>query len=171
MSHSNKIHDKQVGFTLIELLIVIAIIAILAGVVFVALDPLTRFKDSRDSRRWNDVSETVHAIKLDQVDNKGPYLAAITALTADEIYMIGTDVTGCDDQNALCDVVVASDTHCADLGGLITDGYLAEVPIGPNGDGVWDAGTTGYTIIRKANGTVSIQSCESENTGAIYVQR
>ena len=37
------------GFTLIELLIVIAIIAVLAGAVFVALDPLTRFRDARNA--------------------------------------------------------------------------------------------------------------------------
>jgi len=33
------------GFTLIELLIVIAIVAVIAGATFVALDPLTRFRD------------------------------------------------------------------------------------------------------------------------------
>ena len=43
--------EKRRGFTLIELLVVIAIISILAVVVFVALDPVTRFQDARDSRR------------------------------------------------------------------------------------------------------------------------
>ncbi|EKD47532.1 MAG: hypothetical protein ACD_66C00019G0006, partial [uncultured bacterium] len=41
------------GFTLIELLIVIAIIAILAAAIFVALDPVTRFQEARDARRYN----------------------------------------------------------------------------------------------------------------------
>ena len=59
------------GFTLIELLIVIAIIAILAAVVFVSLDPLTRFQDARDARRWTDVDAVLSAMKLDQVDQGG----------------------------------------------------------------------------------------------------
>ena len=44
------------GFTLIELLVVIAIIATLAVLVYVALDPVRRFQESRNSRRWTDVN-------------------------------------------------------------------------------------------------------------------
>ena len=55
--------NKQ-GFTLIELLIVIAIIAILAGVVFVSLNPSQRFKDARDATRWKAVA-TAANIKLE----------------------------------------------------------------------------------------------------------
>src|SRR3989344_7417247 len=94
---------SKAGFTLIELLIVIAIIAILAAVVFVALDPLTRFRDARDSSRWSDITAILSAIKVDQVDNGGSYIAVVSGLTAGEVYMIGTAVAGCDDQNASCD--------------------------------------------------------------------
>ena len=38
------------GFTLIELLVVITIISILATIVFVSLDPVTRFADARNSK-------------------------------------------------------------------------------------------------------------------------
>lgn len=44
-----KRHTMNKGFTLIEILVVIAIIAILATVVFVALDPVTRFADARNA--------------------------------------------------------------------------------------------------------------------------
>jgi len=44
-----KMKSKK-GFTLIELLVVIAIISILAVVVFVALDPVKRFADARNSK-------------------------------------------------------------------------------------------------------------------------
>jgi prepilin-type N-terminal cleavage/methylation domain-containing protein len=159
------------GFTLIELLVVIAIIAILAVVVFVALDPATRFADARDAVRSSDTAEILSAIKIDQVDNGGAYVAAITALTDDEVYMISDAATGCDDQNAYCDTAVASDTHCVDLAGLVTEGYLGAVPVSPNGSGTWTTSITGYTLEKNATGTVQIRACESENSTEIEATR
>jgi len=162
-------NGRNGGFTLIELLIVIALIAILAAVVFVALDPLTRFQDARDSARWTDSSALIGAIKLDQVDNGGNYLGAVTSTTAGEIYMIGTDTTGCDDD--ACDATVSGDTNCVDLTGLVTEGYIAEVPQSPTGEVTWSAGKSGYTLQRNANGSVAIQACESENTDSILIKQ
>ncbi len=159
------------GFTLIELLIVIAIIAIIAAVVFVALDPLTRFRDSRDAGRWSDISAVLSATKVDQVDNKGSYIAVISGLTAGNVYMIGTAIAGCDDQNANCDTAVTSDASCVDLIGLVTEGYLGSVPISPNGEGTWTAGVTGYTLSRASTGILTVRACESENTDEISVSR
>jgi prepilin-type N-terminal cleavage/methylation domain-containing protein len=168
------------GFTLIELLIVIAIIAIIAAVVFVALDPLTRFRDARDSNRASDVNELLSAIKIDQVDNNGSYLTAITNMTAGSVYMVvnGSSMTaGCDDNNASCDTNVTSDTTCVNLAGLITEGYLASIPISPAGAVTWDDGNasgeegTGYTLQRDATGILHVRACESENTTEISVSR
>ncbi|HBK34530.1 MAG: Pilin (Bacterial filament) [Candidatus Uhrbacteria bacterium GW2011_GWE2_40_58] len=162
---------NQKGFTLVELLVVIAIVAILAVVVFVALDPATRFQDARDTVRASDVVEVMSAAKIDQVDNGGSYLAAIDALTDGSVYMIGTAVAGCDDQNAYCDTAVTADVSCVDLTGLVTGGYLGEVPISANGSGTWTAGVTGYTLTKSATGTLTIRACESENTDEITVTR
>lgn len=156
---------------MIELLIVIAIIAILAAVVFVALDPATRFADARDARRASDAVELIHAVKIDQVDNGGSYMTEIDGLTNTDVYMIGTDVAGCDDQNAVCDTAVTSDTHCVDLGALVTDGYMGAIPISPDGDGTWDEGVTGYTVEKRGNGILYIRACESENTTEIFTTR
>jgi type IV pilus assembly protein PilA len=171
MSRLSIFYKNQKGFTLIELLIVIAIIAILAAVVFVALDPLTRFQDSRDAVRANDASEMMTAVKIDQIDNGGSYLAAISALTAGQVYMIGTCTTTCNAQNASCDTDPDSSAHGVDLAGLVTEGYLAEIPIGPNGAGTWGASLTGYTIERESTGILHIRSCESENTTEIVISR
>lgn len=161
------------GFTLIELLIVIAIIAIISAVTFVALDPLTRFQDSRDAQRWSDVSTILTAIKVDQVDNKGSYLSAIIGLTDGENYMIGTGASGacnvdCDD---IDDAGFDLNANCVDLTGLVNEGYLAEVPVGPNGDGTWSSDLTGYVLTATSTGAITITSCESENTTAISVAR
>lgn len=157
--------DKK-GFTLIELLIVIAIIAILAAVLFVSLDPLTRFRDARDSSRWQDVSALVNAVIVDQVDNGGHYLGAIASLTTGTIYMIGTDAAGCN--GYVCDATIGN-AACANISGLVAEGYLASIPISPNGDQTWTAGHTGYTIMTSSTGAIVIQACESENTDEISI--
>ncbi|MGB0757372.1 MAG: prepilin-type N-terminal cleavage/methylation domain-containing protein [Patescibacteria group bacterium] len=159
-------HTK--GFTLIELLIIIAIIAILAAVAFVSLDPLTRFRDSRDAARWSDISAVLTASKVDQVDNEGSYLSAIDSLTTSTNYMIGTAGSGCD--ATPCDVSI-SGSNCVDLTGLVTEGYLASVPISPNGSGSWDATLTGYYMVKSTTGALTVGACESENTTSISIQR
>jgi prepilin-type N-terminal cleavage/methylation domain-containing protein len=160
------------GFTLIELLIVIAIIAIIAAVAFVALDPLTRFRDARDSARWQDVSAVITAIKVDQVDNKGSYLSTIAnSTTPGHVYMLGTDVNNCETYDANCDTNVSTSTNCLDISGLVTEGYLAEIPVSPDGDGTWTSGHTGYTLQRDSNGAITVRSCESENSDEIKLAR
>jgi len=174
------VKKRSAGFTLIELLIVIAIIAILASVVFVALDPLTRFQDARDSSRWSDVAAVLSAIKIDQVDNGGSYLPAISSLTAGTVYMIvngASMVAGCDDNNASCDTNVTGDTNCVDLSGLVTEGYVGSVPISPTGAVTWDDGDTageegtGYTLERETTGILHVRACESENSTEISISR
>jgi prepilin-type N-terminal cleavage/methylation domain-containing protein len=159
------------GFTLIELLIVVAVIAILAAIVFVALNPLKRFQDTRDSTRWGDVSAIVSAVKVDQVDNGGTYISAVDSVTAGDVYMIGTAVLGCDDDNLNCDTNVTADTSCIDISGLVTEGYLGSVPISQPGIVTWSAATTGYTLQKNSNGTITIRACESESSSEISVNR
>ena len=159
------------GFTLIELLIVIAIITIIAAVAFVALDPLTRFRDARDSSRWSDITAIASALKVDQVDNKGSYLAAVANMTAGQVYMIGTDITNCETYDANCDTDVVTATNCVDLTGLVTEGYLSAVPVSQNGAGTWTAGHTGYTLSRASTGAITVRACESENSSEIVVKR
>ena len=160
---------KLKAFTLIELLIVIAIIAIIAAVVFVALNPLQRFQDSRDSRRAADSEAILSAIKLDQVDNGGSYLSAISAMTAGDVYMIGTDSSACNTYT--CDTPVTGAASCVNLTGLVTNGKVGSVPISPKGATTWTAGHTGYTLSRASTGIVTVRSCESENTTEISASK
>ncbi|MFH0951074.1 MAG: prepilin-type N-terminal cleavage/methylation domain-containing protein [bacterium] len=167
---------KLKGFTLIELLIVIAIIAIIAAVVFVALDPLTRFQDARDAARWQDISAVMSAIKVNQVDNGGSYIAAVSGLAAGEVFQIGTAVAGCNLDAAAtpvdnCDTNPTDADNCVSLAGLVTAGYLGEVPTSPNGAGTWTAALTGYTIQRDSTGIITIRACESENSPELTISR
>ena len=51
------------GFTLIEMLVVIAIIAIVSGVVIVGINPSKRIADAQDSRARQDVRSVASAIE------------------------------------------------------------------------------------------------------------
>ena len=156
------------GFTLLELLIVIAVIAILAAIAYVALNPAQRFQDSRDSRRWADIAAVMNAVKVYQVDAGGSNLTAIQSMAAGEVYMIGTDSSSC---NATCDLSVTDGDNCVDLAGLVTDNYLGEVPVSPDGSGTWGAGLSGYALSKATSGAITIQACESENTDNIKIVR
>jgi len=152
------------GFTLIELLIVVGIMAILAVVIFTTLDPVRRFRDSRDSIRWQQINELLNAIKLDQLDHGGAYISAISNLATNTVYMIGVATNNCNTFNSNCYTQVVGNNYCVDLTGLVTRGYLTSVPISPNGNGSWDSNFTGYTLSVDSNNAVFVRACEKENS-------
>lgn len=163
------------GFTLIELLIVIAILAILAAVVFVALDPLTRFRDARDSRRWADVSSIVSALRVAQVDKGGAYIYGIrhdaAEATNTPFMIVNGNATSSSDCATNC-AAVQNASRCADFSQLVDRGYLGTIPVSPNGTGQWSStGNTGYWAQINSNNSVTVGSCEAENTSAISVTR
>jgi prepilin-type N-terminal cleavage/methylation domain-containing protein len=152
------------GFTLIELLIVIGIIAIIASVVFVSLDPLTRFADARDANRWRDAMAILDAIKIDQVDNGGGYSATVYAMTTTTPYMIGNSTFNtCNTCKA-----TSTDIECVDLAEYVSQGYLPKVPHDPQ---TGSDSKTDYFATKMGNGSVVIGACDPENTSEIYLMR
>jgi len=163
----NRIKNKESrikGFTLIELLVVIAIISILAVIVFVALDPITRLAEARNSRRWGDVNNLLTAMHECLVDNDGALASCGGVPVAGETYEIVSDASsGCDD---VC-TGVTSDTHCADLDTPLV-AYLKTLPTDPGGV---TAGHTEYSISIDSNNIITITACSAENSAAISVSR
>jgi len=84
-------YKTSVGYTLIELLIVISIIAVIASVIFVLLDPIERFRDTRNSRRQMDVNNIAEAIEMYRFDNQQEVPGVDATLR-----VIGNAGTGCD---------------------------------------------------------------------------
>jgi type II secretory pathway pseudopilin PulG len=88
------------GFTLLTTLIVVSIIALLASVVVVAVDPVRRFAELRNSRRWSDIRSIVDAVYLYTND----HLAYPPGLD-ENLHQLGTATGGCD---IVCGALVAS---------------------------------------------------------------
>src|SRR5258708_32989606 len=66
-----KASKSQKGFTLIELLVVIGIIAVLATIVIIAINPARQFAQARNTQRESNVSTLLNGIGQNVADNKG----------------------------------------------------------------------------------------------------
>ena len=152
------------GFTLIELLIVIAIIAILAAVVFVSLKPATRFESARDARRQTDIETIASALVTYQADNSGSFPASVEALTLGSSYIVGTAASGCDSG---C-TATTTQTACVDLAALVTGGYMGSVPQDPSSG---TAAKTLYYVTPNTSGTITAGACVPEGSSAISTTR
>lgn len=63
--------QSQKGFTLIEILVVIGMIALLATIVLIAINPARQFAQGRNTQRTSNVNAILNAMGQNIADNKG----------------------------------------------------------------------------------------------------
>ena len=148
------------AFTLVELLLVIGIIATLAVVAFVALNPAKRFADARDARRVSDLETILSAVHQYTIDNKGMLPDGITASQL----MIGDANGGCELGFGGCGDPGSS--VCLHLSDTLNH-YLKAMPYDP---GKGNPTQTHYAIQADSNGIVTVTACDAEG-GQISTSR
>lgn len=149
------IKTRQNGFTLIEILLVIGIIAILAGVVIVAINPARQFAQARNAQRWSNVNTILNAVHQYAVDNAGALPATITTTPTE-----------------ICQTGAASCTGLIDLSVLTNnETYLVLIPKDPQCPTVCLTNGVGYTIVRSVNGRITVSAPDAELGVTINVTR
>src|SRR5438552_2520005 len=111
-----KKNTNQKGFTLIEILVVIGIIAVLAAVVLIAINPARQFAQARNSQRVSDTRTILDAIGQRLADNKGIFT--------------GPGCTAALPQNVSSSI--SSSTALANIGPCLVPNYLAAMPYDPS---------------------------------------
>lgn len=151
------IKQRKKGFTLIEVLVVIGIIAILAGVVLVAVSPGRQFKQARDSQRVANVNTILNALGQNISDHQGLlFCGGSTASIGDQWSELTSDGTNGGFNIAEC---------------LVPE-YVPKLPFDPSKGNYEDEDNynLGYHVKMDEQGRISVKA-DGELTTEIVVTR
>ena len=140
-------------FTLIEVLLVIVIIAILAGIVLVAVNPGRQVSQANNAQRRSDVNAILSAVHQYSIDNRGSLPSGITTTAT----------------------VVGSGTGQIDICSALVADYIAALPFDPTATGAaytnCTSYNTGYTIATDSDNRVTVAAPSAELSETISVTR
>jgi type IV pilus assembly protein PilA len=149
--------QSALGFTLIEILVVMGIIAVLAAIVLIAINPARQFAQARNSQRTSNVQAILNAIGQNMADHAG-------ILTCDGTAFDMSTIQG--NPTASGDYVPIDDSN-ADLAPCLVPDYIAALPFDPSDQNAqWTDETdynTGYTIVQdSSNKRLTVRAPSSE---------
>jgi prepilin-type N-terminal cleavage/methylation domain-containing protein len=101
------------AFTLLELLLVIAVVAVLAGIILFALNPAQRLEDANNAQTMAKSEDIRKAIEAYAIANGGSMPTNIASLTTYGLHDI---------------CKAGQSTNCLNIDQLVTDGYLGSIP-------------------------------------------
>ena len=136
---------------MLEILLVVAAIAILAGIVIVAINPGKQLGNTKNAQRQSSVNTILNAVYQYSIDNNGILPATITG-SQTEICKTGGTCTGLIDLSVLTDNGV----------------YIVSLPEDPTGASV---NGIGYEIFKNTNGRVTVVAPDAEQGATISVTR
>lgn len=140
------------GFTLLEILLVVAAIAILAGIIIIAINPGKQLSETKNAQRRIDINTVINAVYQYAIDNNGSLPASITTTPTE-----------------ICKTGVSPCTGYVDLSTLTTnEKYLVSLPNDPTG--VSTKGT-GYKISRDTYGRITVTAPNAEAGATITIKR
>lgn len=155
------------GFTLLEILLVVAAIAILAGIVIIAINPSKQLGDTQNAQRESDVNAILNAVYQYSLDNGGSFPAGLDADDTSS-QVLGTAASGCDSTCTNADGADGSEAACVDLSGDLVADYIVDIPTDPQ---TGTDANTDYYINVDANDRLVVGSCDPEQSATIEITR
>lgn len=145
--------NQKKTLTILEIFLVFFILAVVAGVVFSAFNPIDRLADGRDAQRIVDMHALITAIHQYVVDTNGTFPDGMS------IEMQETQLGSCESGGTtLCGQAQA---HCADISDSISS-YLEFIPIDPLLSA--QATLSGYSVRTSPEGIVTVRACGAETS-------
>jgi len=152
---------KKSGFTLVEILVVIGIIAILASIVIIAINPSKQFAQARNTQRQSGVNAILNAIGQRIADNKGVFAGSFlingTTYTCGPLPTVATTTI-------TASMATDTTTPTASLGCLVPT-YISTLPSDPDASVV--SPSTGFDVVVDGAGRVKVCASLASNETSI----